>query len=760
MNVENTGLFPEHITDCRRPVANIEYAEGVHAARTIVDRMEKHLSEGAATLCVVGEDMMGREILQECKERKIEDYLISVDLDAPVTEADIKTMKSRIQRMKNQQLGEEFSSPISMGRVDQWVTQWVSMKYGSGPNGQPAIDSLDRYLCSTESAVFQVLLAEYGPHPFRYSQGELAEWCHAVREASTLFRPEWQQFHEHSVFQMLKPNLQNHEHFDQVSHTLFLLSEQASAIRDQYYKYIMDIKTEWIIRFEEKLDVLENRLQDCLEQGYSLEFTAPEIQLGQKTQLTKRLRQIEKDLIASQVIERYAQISDSVLVSRQIESHLEKLQNFRKNLPVLADNAMKSVNLLNQDDGRFSAIESEAQQFIDYINRTDIFASPFEMNTLSLQKQAAYIRHIAATLETTLHTIYQHRGVLGWFGFCQDLEPARLRLIRILSSLEPSDWEKGFEMYYHYCRLSDAYSSVKAMDVAVWETVSAPGLSDSGIWRSVLIDEWNQFSADPTIKTTFLHFLETGNSGEYPIIWSDFLNTFAPVVRILYPVILANHDQFPTWNSTEYEHLVYVDYRKPNVEILQYMKTIYSWFAEGSLAAEPDFLVKLDQSFPVKHIAGLPRSEKLPFLRQVAEKLMDLGIAPVPYSIRNGCVLSFCSPGIDNCLKSSLRDYGLKKVASVPRQDENILATLLDSGGNVYILFEDGLPNGHQAENWRQQRSTLSWLAECGCTLVHICTKKAFYSHGESVRQTLRSTMPKDEEFLTNRPIQLTFAFE
>ncbi len=759
------NTFPEEgnlksIISSQKAVASVEYITSGKAIQAIFERMKAQLQRGEGSVIVVPDKSMFQEISNQLLSSLFGNVSLVCEMNATVKATHIQQIQKRIQAIESKRQPQPVISSNGRILVGPLAEKWHQVRTEKDDDDLSIGDWLNAYLQQPEEPGMFVMQAEYGQHPFTFYQGEFKDWLEIIRKAATLYRPEFSQTTDQNSLAGLRIIPGFFDQMEDISHHLFVLKEQAADLRDQYYRYIHSLEAQFCNEYEKRLGVLESNLETVK----MLFYLHPKQEQSPSTDFLSyqaAWNQIEKEMMGLRLIEKFSATQGNLPPVAQVEAYLDLVHNRRGEIGKLANTYIKSLNLLNQEDEELILLESSAHQLINYLNKTKLFTETFEINTISLQKQAAYFRYIAASIDGILHLFFHNRALLEWQFFIQQLPGEQLRFIDIACSLDKDSWEQVFRSWYGYCRISEGMHRAHPVSEQDWVQAEKTDLeSFLPQLQRQLASLWREVSAQTKDYQQFVAFLRGGNEGEFPLTWADFLSHHASCIRALFPIVLIDDDQLPEWSTTAFHHLVYVDCSLPNVEILQYFRTIFSWYAEGSLAAVPDFVLTDTCDSVQKQISTLSRSEKLPFFRLVTEKLLSFGASPVAFGIRNGCIVSFCSEGVHSVLMTSLRQAGIKKIASMATDEENLLGALLNSGEKIYIIVEDGLPNGTAADMWEYQRQQLAWLQECGFTVVHVCLKSAFRTHGKSVASFFMTLVDSMEDEDIPSVSQLQFAFD
>ena len=751
-------------------LANIGCDDNRTALYTIALRIMYQVWKGEGSLIVMPSAEDRESLMAILQEMGLGELAICIRPDMPVTAEDCRELSNRIGLLKKQPQ-ETDASPIHQynAHADGIISTFQARYYVQGQQvGWRQM--LDYYLGLSPDERVEKLVSDLSGLPLECTSEELTMLRDFIANALQLYRRDFELYRN---FTLLPSGIRNNEalnnRLEEVSHSIFMLREAAESLRDRYLSHLRWLRFSYTDEMSGRTMVLENRLR--LLHADLMDFFNGTHQGGRRnTMAVSRLLHEFHNLIG--------ELSSQGIVSRQhfkdlskemvpvVEGALRAIPDSYLQITPHVAKRLKSVNRHNTQDPVLADLESDLLALAQQINDTQLFDNTFEVNTLSFRKQVDVVISMVKKLENAHLELQKELPYYQWLEFLQDSETKSVAILKSLLSFDPSEWSNVFEAWYasewltRHIDLKHAglgsSASMHALNSLYADYCRCKGsqrVSAAGKRINDLIH-----STKNTIPEIYEMIFKNGKAAR-PVRWKTWLESCGNTFSEVFPILLVEDDQALQWSgNSPYPHVIYYHHDLPNIELMQFFTTVFSWYS-GSESGM-DYYLSPQLNYIVVPSMEAGKTQKIALARTQAEALFAMGKYPEIFGMKHGRIISFGSSRINEWLQEQLYDAGLKRLTDAEEGINILTAALLDRSENIFLITEDDVFNPEDTQTLIWQHHLLDCMRNAGIVHINIDTVLLFRTNGQSFQAVINHI--KRHHTFAGKEInkQLRFAFD
>lgn len=498
---------------------------------------------------------------------------------------------------------------------------------------------------------------------------------------------------------------------------LFWLQEQIDSIRNikkQYFNFIQRHKKQFHqahtaeLRNTEDKIMLLRFLAELPEEEY-LNDTVSKIKISSlftndSDKLTEKEAQCRK--IAEEIIRKLGKCAgESTLPAYTDIAHLpDFIENCSKiiaacyeSLDLKADNVIRSLNNKNTPDRQLFHLENQLKKCIEAINQSNLLTRTFELNTLSGQKQAQICENIEAALLTALKELQRHKVYADWMMFYNHSTPMFKNIFSCLKDQPVRRWERIVMDWYMNAFVEN---KMHYYDAGAAKSESLPLQSKEIVNSALRLEEANRYRLIRKKMKTW----ETKHRDLWHDIfrkkklrnysWKYGLEKCTEFIAAFYPVLVLSDDDLEGMETGGYQNIFYLNHKNPNPEILQYFKTIHSYFAVKDYPdLQTDYRLQLHYLEDMAPIRETALSERLQTARSLSRLLTSVSPKLKFYQTKKLNIISCLSDIATYKMEEVLSGLGLKELKMENNPEDHVIECILETERFQVLLIENGQPS-------------------------------------------------------------------
>ena len=368
-----------------------------------------------------------------------------------------------------------------------------------------------------------------------------------------------------------------------------------------------------------------------------------------------------------------------------------------ESLDLKADNVIRSLNNKNTPDRQLFHLENQLKKCIEAINQSNLLTRTFELNTLSGQKQAQICENIEAALLTALKELQRHKVYADWMMFYNHSTPMFKNIFSCLKDQPVRRWERIVMDWYMNAFVEN---KMHYYDAGAAKSESLPLQSKEIVNSALRLEEANRYRLIRKKMKTW----ETKHRDLWHDIfrkkklrnysWKYGLEKCTEFIAAFYPVLVLSDDDLEGMETGGYQNIFYLNHKNPNPEILQYFKTIHSYFAVKDYPdLQTDYRLQLHYLEDMAPIRETALSERLQTARSLSRLLTSVSPKLKFYQTKKLNIISCLSDIATYKMEEVLSGLGLKELKMENNPEDHVIECILETERFQVLLIENGQPS-------------------------------------------------------------------
>ena len=372
--------------------------------------------------------------------------------------------------------------------------------------------------------------------------------------------------------------------------------------------------------------------------------------------------------------------------------------------------------------------ENQLLEITAEINGLNIFGKKYELNTINFTKQLEIGKALELDLTKYEHKYQQYQQQKEWFETVKSCSTSEHRLLNALYVFETNKWVDTFSYWYHSMTIRGFHlddMEIQDSDIRQWLTSNTDYNIKSKYHQS--FDEIQHGLIEMVKKNgTLKDKLNGTNTNESFLPWKTLIKNEMPLVKALFPLLIAHNDGLYDTIEHGFDTLIYVNSGTINIEILQFFPSILTFYHADlvpSSAVMDHVVLNAYTDLPLKQEWTYASAYKI-------SHLLTENLDPKVYQLRKGMIVSFASPQLEKILSSTLHRFGLKTLDDRKNVQSNILTLLMQNQKpNVVVTIDSILDTPSRVDSVL----LLDYLEGYGFTHINIKSKDMLVNPSQCV---------------------------
>lgn len=739
----------EHaIINTSRTLVNVSYKDDDQAIHTIILRVISNFIDKKSTLIISSDSNIQSKLQATFQAFSLSDIGLKVSMQHSVTESDLHSVRERCtfsQYKENVNPDYTFHFHHLHEKVTAYYHNLRNVKIW---NDKTWREILDGYLTKSESENSNILHSLIESDILDFDETEFDTIYQNIADAIFIYERDFEYLSQHQFSDNLNTIKNKPEDIHQLSYAIFNLHEQAQNIAERYGHFLSEIERLFVKTASKySMDVLDRlafltfsigNLNKNPEntKGFLHTFSGAykeNLKTEQKiiAEVNGLIIQLyEKKILVNQVPVKV--ITEASATLEYIKSEIEVWQN---KMPELTSDYIKSVNKLNYHDSTLDDLEKDVQLLLDQINTSGIFNQKFELNTLSVKKQAEHLTGLIYDLEVMSLNIQKNLTFYQWVSFLQEIDEKSNIIIKSLKIFDPSEWLILFEVWY-YSKILENHINYFEINEDMYENYLHFSDKKSENITNESKNEWLDkieilISGLKKSSPELYRSLIKNKKSDHPVLWKHFLTKYTGFLSQLYPCIIIDNDDLVDLENGAIDELICYNEPNVNIDIMNKFGSLISFFPYNDTMNNSDYSLSKEHVPSYSTLQQIHTTGRISLIRNIADEMLQFNNNPSVFRLRNATIISFCSDYYNDCMHEYFYTLGIKKLTSEETIKETLIGALIDTDTMVYVMTEDYLL--HPATNnsdFLYQRLVVKRLEEFGCIFHTIDSRVTFESKG------------------------------
>jgi hypothetical protein len=729
---------------------NVTYRDVSEALHTVAMRVLKNCYEHKSTYLVIPDPEVRKQIGESLQTLMIDDLTLFVHLQKSVSEIDLNALRDKCGSKRTPCESKTSSGYLYDVLNDKIKNHYLQMHSKIIYNDKSWSKLLTRYLGLTEKNTYSVFNDLEEGTQLDFSKSEYDSISENISEALFLYQREFELTQISMTDKTLfHPSIDHRDDFHNISYTLYGFKQEACLLAGRYRDFISEIEQLHIKSSVKETDQIIDKINYLIYVSQLNEQETPDsngffsgLFTSQKNKKDNSLLQ-ESNKLLDEIKDKgivnlnYPKINNYGEIGPALRFMSDVMTSKRHQIPQMAEELIKSVNKLNYLDPAAENLEFGLNDLLERVNASNIFRIKHEFNTLSIKKQMEYLQHLIHLLETAILSIEKNINYYQWLKFLNTIGEKSKCIILHLKFYDPSDWQDLFKAWYlekllennfPYTDITPEHSELLEQYLIEKEKFNV------GRYKNRILEEFE--SKMTTIKKEHPELnslLVKRKALKHPVLWKNFLATNTEMITAVYPVIVAESDDVPDLKTHALEEIIYLDFPGIKVDMMNVFKSTIFFFKEESFQGIPEYSLTKEPLCAFKTLQETHTTGKISLVRSITNELLQFGIQPAIYGLRDTTIISFCSDYYNGRLNDDFYNSGIKRLHG-DNVRQTITGALLDDQKNIFILVEDELFN-HDVDNYDflLQKMTADFIVRMGCEWISLDNKNIYETKGTSL---------------------------